>query len=183
MLTFFSTEQLRPVYSFMPPKAALALKLVEYIATRDVDVLSKILDTAKVFTVMLHYSEALTRVPEEKAFVRNLFESGISEKSLDKRISDYKEKGRMLKEKIHGDLTEQNPNYLINRYHILGRYYSNYEQLDHRAKSRPNKANILDYPSLQAAIELLERNRDVSEANEVLPILYILMGTSIQFIL
>ncbi len=172
----FSTEQLRPLHSAMPPKAALALKLIEYMAIQEAELLDEVIDTVKVFCIALHLSEVFNKAPKE-ALLQNLVQKGTSdEKALNKAIASYRGRGKILKEKIYGSYTGNYTDYLINGYPFLKHFYSNYEELPAGSKSKPNKANILNYPSLYDVIELLERNLDVPEANIVLPILYILTG-------
>ncbi len=178
LLPLESPQQIGLIHDFLPPEVMLALEALGYMAMKDVKPFSEVLDTMKVFSIMLCVAETSSRVPNE-VLSSELKKSGFPLwQRLHKYnwISAYREQGKILREKISKDFADSDIDSAIDRYHILGKYYTRYKGVPRCASLEPQKDSVIKYPSLQAVIDFLKENSSVPEINTVLPILYILAG-------
>lgn len=178
-----SPQQTGILNDFLPPEVMLALEALGYMAMKDVKPFSEVLDTMKVFSIMLLVAETWSGTPDMVIHleliknVRELIQSGVPiMEALDEKVSGYRKRGQILREKTSKNFADSDIDRAITSHHILEECYAHYRGVPHCASLKPQKGNVLNYPSLQAVIDFLKENSSIPEINTVLPLLCILAG-------
>jgi len=173
--------KVRPLDEYIPIRTMLALDVVHYMAVHDISPLSEVIDTIKVFTIMLYLSEEYSKISKTGLMVRRdhsnekfLDKAFSNEEDLDKAFSACRKKGQDLRTELHENFTDHSITDMASQYWKLWAYYSDYDELPQSVIADPDEAKV--HPSLQSVIDFLEKESGTTEVDSVLPILYILAG-------
>jgi transcriptional regulator with AAA-type ATPase domain len=158
-------EPFEPLDGSLPEPLRLSLEVIVYIAIQDIKPLNEILDTMKVFSLMLYSGDVM------KSF-------GQIAKSYDWTETALKSSktGQIYDAKAYSDFTGEAVDKAMHLHGMLRDHYSKYRYFPQKAWSKPDKANISRYPSISSVIEYLELNSAMDEVKDVLATLYIITG-------